>query len=616
MSALDASALGALRAEIDLIDDQLLTLIERRSAVAAAVGARKQPTAELMIRPRRQAEIVERLEESATTLAGPALRAIWRELMGHSLQTQARTELVLYGAGDQASLEAHVRAHFGSSAPIVWAAEAADALHRARTSEAIAVIAAPLPEVAPPLRVCDAIRPGGGAPVAWAVGRVLPQDCAGPAQTRDVTSAGAEAPPHSAWAPSGWRLRAVQQMPTYPDAGALAQVEGRLSRSPPLVRVPDIMLLRSFLAQVAAGEAFLLQGGDCAEAFAEFSADKVRATYKLLLRMGAMLRAASGKEVVHLARIAGQFAKPRSSESETIGGITMPSYRGDAVNDPRPDLASRTPDPCRLLVAHRQAQATIDLLQAYASASYADLPEIHRAVGLEDSLRRPVPMFTSHEALLLNYEQALTRFDEASERWWATSGHMIWIGDRTRALDGAHVEFARGVANPVGLKCGPSLGPDELTRLMDRLDADNHPGRLVLIARFGAAHAAKHLAPLMKATRKEGKQAIWAIDPMHGNTRTVGRFKTRLMSDILAEIDCFFDVARTEGVHAGGVHLEMTGSDVTECLGGSVNIVENDLPRRYLSPCDPRLNADQALNVATMLSGWLAERAGPARSAA
>jgi 3-deoxy-7-phosphoheptulonate synthase len=277
------------------------------------------------------------------------------------------------------------------------------------------------------------------------------------------------------------------------------------------------------------------------------------------------------------------------------------------VNGPAFTPESRIPDPRRLLDAHRQAQVTIELLHAYAAASYADLPDIHREVGLSEA-PRPVSMFTSHEALLLNYEQALVRYDEPSESWWATSGHMIWIGDRTRQLDGAHVEFARGVANPVGLKCGPSLPADDLLRLMDRVDPDNKAGRLVLIGRFGASQVAEHLPELMRVTKREGRNAIWTIDPMHGNTRSAGALKTRLVGDILAEIATFFEVAQAEGVHAGGVHLEMTGSDVTECLGGSLKLAEEDLPRRYLTHCDPRLNAGQAIDVAAAVAGMLGGR--------
>jgi 3-deoxy-7-phosphoheptulonate synthase len=471
----------------------------------------------------------------------------------------------------------------------------------------VAILPHPLSEPVGELRVFDIVRTDEGAPIAYAVGRVGEEEAA-----EDVGPSAAPAPaaPTQAegdWSPESWRGHAPAQLPAYPDAAALSRVERRLAGSAPLVEIADIIHLRAALSRVAKGSGFVLQGGDCAESFAEFGADKVRVTYNLLLHMGAVLRAAGGQEVVHLARIAGQFAKPRSSLSETIDGVTLPSYRGDAVNGPAFTPAARNPDPRRLLDAHRQAQVTIELLHAYAAASYADLPDIHREVGLQET-PRPVAMFTSHEALLLNYEQALTRFDEASESWWATSGHMIWIGDRTRSLDGAHVEFARGVANPLGLKCGPSLEPDDLLRLIDRLDPDNRPGRLILIGRFGAAKAAEHLPALMRATRREGRSAIWSVDPMHGNTQSVGGIKTRLVADINAEIRTFFDVARAEGVHPGGIHLEMTGSDVTECLGGSINVAEEDLGQRYLTHCDPRLNRGQALDVAKAVAEMLARQ--------
>jgi 3-deoxy-7-phosphoheptulonate synthase len=409
------------------------------------------------------------------------------------------------------------------------------------------------------------------------------------------------------WSRASWRDKPVTQMPDYADTAALQRVESRLAASPGLVEVSDIMLLRAQLAQVAAGRAFLLQGGDCAESFAEFGADKVRTTFNLLLQMGAMLRVAGGTEVVHLARIAGQFAKPRSSPNETAAGVTLPSYRGDAVNGPEFTPASRAPDPKRLLEAYRQAQVTVELMKAFSAASYADLRRIHQSAGIEEPAR-PISMFTSHEALLLNYEQALTRFDPVSESWWATSGHLVWLGDRTRALDGAHVEFASGIANPIGLKCGPSLGADDLLRLIDRLDPDNKPGRLLLIGRFGAAKVAEHLPSLMRRVRREGRTAIWSIDPMHGNTRSAGSIKTRLLADIVSEIATFFEVARAEQVHAGGIHLEMTGDDVTECLGGSRALSEEDLPRRYLTHCDPRLNQAQALDVAAAVASLLAGR--------
>lgn len=598
--------LAALRSELDRIDDEILDLIERRLAASAAIAALKDAEGDrhLKMRPRRQEEILERLKRRATKAPPELVGQVWREIMAHSLQSQARTELVLAPSDQPELLEARVRAHFGSAAPIRWAASTSHALRSALVGEAVAIIPEELTELEGDLRAFDVLRCEDGRPVAHAVGRVAAADIVLDRPARETARPAAEP---ALWSPGSWRGRPAQQLAEYPDADALARVERRLSGSESLVEIADIIHLRAALARVADGEAFIVQGGDCAESFAEFSADKVRVTYNLLLRMGAMLRAASGGDVVHLARIAGQFAKPRSSPVETIGGVTLPSYRGDAVNGPLFTAADRTPDPKRLLEAHRQAHVTIELLQAYASASYADLPKVHREVGLNEP-GRPVAMFTSHEALLLNYEQALTRYDEASEQWWATSGHMVWIGDRTRQLDGAHVEFARGVGNPVGLKCGPSLQADDLLRLMDRLDPDNSPGRLVLIGRFGASNVEAHLPELMRATRREGRRAVWSIDPMHGNTRTIDGVKTRAVGDIVAEIRSFFEVADGEGVHPGGVHLEMTGSDVTECIGGSLKLAREDLDRRYLTHCDPRLNEGQALDVANAIADVLRAR--------
>ena len=605
--------LAQLRGELDRIDDQILDLIERRLSASADIAARKDAEGDrhLKVRPKRQVHIVDRLKARSERAAPGLIEQVWREIMAHSLQAQALTELVLAPSDQPELLEARVRAYFGSAAPIRWAASTSHAIRSALVGEAIAIVPEPLPASQGELRVFDILRTDDGKPVAYAVGRVAVEDLA--LQASAPTEAKVSPEPLE-WSPSSWRSRPAEQVVDYPDADALARVERRLAGSEPLVDIADIIHLRASLARVANGEAVIVQGGDCAESFAEFNADKVRVTYNLLLRMGAIVRAASGGDVVHLARIAGQFAKPRSSSSETIGDITLPSYRGDAVNGPAFTSAARLPDPKRLLDAHRQAQVTIELLQAYASASYADLPTVHRDVGLKEP-SRPVAMFTSHESLLLNYEQALTRYDEASEQWWATSGHMLWIGDRTRQLDGAHVEFARGVGNPVGMKCGPSLKPDDFLRLMDRLDPDNVPGKLVLIGRFGAANIAEHLPELMRLTRREGRNAIWSIDPMHGNTRTIDGLKTRMVGDIVAEVRTFFEVAAAEGVHPGGVHLEMTGSDVTECMGGSVRLAREDLGRRYLTHCDPRLNEGQALDVAHAVAEMLAERVHRANAA-
>jgi 3-deoxy-7-phosphoheptulonate synthase len=606
--------LAALRAELDRIDDQILDLIDRRLAVSVEIAATKDAEGDrhLKVRPRRQAQIFQRLKAQAIHTAPELVEGVWREIMAHSLQSQARTELVLAPSDQPELLEARVRAHFGSAAPIRWAASTSHAIRSALVGEAIGIIPEPLPEGEGELRVFDVLTAEDGPVIAYAVGRVAAEDIALDLPAPKPIEPAADV---SHWLPDNWRSRPAQQLPEYPDASALARVERRLAGSESLVEIADIIHSRAALSRVANGDAFILQGGDCAESFAEFNADKVRVTYNLLLRLGAMLRAASGGDVVHLARIAGQFAKPRSAQTETIDGVTLPTYRGDAINGPAFTAAARVPDPKRLLDAHRQAQVTIELLQAYASASYADLPKVHREVGLKEP-SRPVAMFTSHEALLLNYEQALTRYDEASEEWWATSGHMLWIGDRTRQLDGAHVEFARGVGNPVGLKCGPSLSGDDLLRLAERLDPDNTPGRLVLIGRFGAANIGAHLPELMRTTRNAGRNLIWSIDPMHGNTRTVDGLKTRMVGDIVAEIRSFFEIAATEGVHPGGVHLEMTGSDVTECIGGSLKLAREDLGRRYLTHCDPRLNEGQAIDVAQVVATLLAEQAGRRANAA
>jgi 3-deoxy-7-phosphoheptulonate synthase len=430
------------------------------------------------------------------------------------------------------------------------------------------------------------------------------------------------------WTPSSWRDRPALQMPAYPDPHAVAMAESCLEASAPLGSVTENRILTAKLAEVAQGNGFLLQGGDCAETFAEFGADKVRRSFNLLLQMAAMIREASGGEVVKVARMAGQFAKPRSADMETIGGVTLPSYRGDIVNGPDFDAKTRTPDPLRMLEAHRQSKVTIDLIKAYSAAAYADLSEIHRVarrrLGLtfdharpQGDVAKPVDMFTSHEALLLNYEQALTRWDELTESWWATSAHMIWIGERTRQLDGAHVAYMSGIANTIGVKCGPTLEADELLRLIERLDPQNRPGRLVLIGRFGADKAGERLPALMRATREAGSHALWAIDPMHGNTvPTVGGRKTRIVPDILAELRTFFEVASAEQVCPGGVHLEMTGEDVTECLGGTRGLREEDLERRYLTHCDPRLNGAQALDVAAEVTRLILEGTREASDAA
>ncbi|MDQ3143470.1 MAG: 3-deoxy-7-phosphoheptulonate synthase [Pseudomonadota bacterium] len=386
------------------------------------------------------------------------------------------------------------------------------------------------------------------------------------------------------WYPSSWRRRPVLQMPAYADAEALRRVEARLAGAAAVVTTEDAAQLRSAMTRLAAGDGFLLQGGDCAESFDDPVAEQVAGIVGLFDAMAARLDPATGP-LIEVARIAGQFAKPRSADMETHDGASLPAYRGDIVNGALFDAVARTADPQRMIRAHMQSVGTA------ASLAAARVPG--------------QPIFTSHEALLLPYEEALARRDPAGG-WWATSGHMLWLGERTRQADGAHVEFLRGVENVVGVKCGPSLTADELLRLVDALDPANRPGKLVLIGRFGAKCIAKALPPLVRATRDAGRRVVWAIDPMHGNTATVGTRKVRRLPDILAEIDAFIAIARAEGVHPGGLHLEMSALDVTECLGGRGPASLDDLDRNWLTACDPRLNRTQAIDLAGHVAALLA----------
>ncbi len=447
------------------------------------------------------------------------------------------------------------------------------------------------------------------------------------------------------WSPESWRSKPIQQVPDYPNAAALSDVERELAGFPPLVFAGEARKLKKALAKVAAGEAFLIQGGDCAESFAEHSADNIRDFFRVFLQMAVVTTFAAASPVVKVGRIAGQFAKPRSSPMEKHDGIELPSYRGDIINGNEFTPEARIPNPRRQLKAYRQSAATLNLLRAFATGGYANLENAHRwmlgfvkdsplsgryqeladriteslgfmrAIGLDPEAHpemRQTDFYISHEALLLGYEQAMTRVDSTSGDYYSTSGHMIWIGDRTRQFDHAHVEFCRGVKNPIGIKCGPSLKPDDLLRLIDILNPANEPGRLTLICRFGADKVAEHLPPLIRAVKREGKTVVWSCDPMHGNTISVGDgFKTRPFERVMGEIRNFFAVHQQEGTYAGGVHLEMTGKNVTECLGGAREIAEIDLQDRYDTTCDPRLNAEQSIEVAFLVAELLkAERAG------
>ena len=441
----------------------------------------------------------------------------------------------------------------------------------------------------------------------------------------------------SAWTPQSWRQKPISQVPVYPDAGKLAAAEAQLASFPPLVFAGEARDLKTQLAEVARGEAFLLQGGDCAESFAEHGADHIRDFFRVFLQMAVILTHSAGKPVVKVGRIAGQFAKPRSSDTETVGGVTLPSYRGDIVNDIAFTPEARIPDPERLLLAYRQSAATLNLLRAFASGGYASLARVHewtmgfmkdsaafprfeeiakkiddaidfmRALGLTEhntQQLRETRFYTSHEALLLGYEEALTRRDSITGDWYATSGHMLWIGDRTRQPDGAHTEYFAGIKNPIGIKCGPTLSGDDLLRLLDRLNPDDEAGRITLICRFGSDKVKEHLPRVIETVQKAGRTVVWCSDPMHGNTvKAHNGYKTRPFEKVLSEVHSFFQVHRQMGTYAGGIHIEMTGDDVTECTGGGIAAVsEGSLKDRYHTYCDPRLNASQSIEMAFLVA--------------
>lgn len=452
------------------------------------------------------------------------------------------------------------------------------------------------------------------------------------------------------WAPESWTAHEARQLPDYPDTAALANAVDQLRTYPPLVFAGEARSLTAELAQVAAGKAFLLQGGDCAESFAEFHPNNIRDTFRVLLQMAVVLTFASKLPTVKLGRMAGQFAKPRSAPTETIDGVELPSYRGDNVNDIGFTPESRTPDPRRMVQGYLQSAATLNLLRAFATGGYANLHQVHRwthdfmgrspwakkyedvadrigealdfmaACGIDaDSVPqlKSTEFFTSHEALLLPYEEALTRQDSLTGDWYDTSAHFLWIGDRTRFEGSSHVEFLRGVGNPIGMKCGPSLEPDALLRLLDILNPGRVPGRMTLITRFGHDKIEAGLPPLVRAVQREGHPVVWSCDPMHGNViKTNNGYKTRPFDRILSEVRGFFAVHRAEGSFGGGIHVEMTGQNVTECTGGAMDVTQMDLADRYHTHCDPRLNAGQSLELAFLLAEMLNAEMAERRKAA
>lgn len=443
------------------------------------------------------------------------------------------------------------------------------------------------------------------------------------------------------WTPDSWRSKPILQQPTYQDQEHLNKVLSELKSYPPLVFAGEAKRLKEQLADVSRGEGFLLQGGDCAESFSEFHANNIRDTFKVLLQMAVVMTYAGGVPVVKVGRLGGQFAKPRSSDTETIDGVTLDSYRGDIINGVEFSKEARTPDPERMIKAYNQATATQNLLRAFATGGLADLHKVHQwnldfahkseeskqyekfAEEIENSLNfmqacgitsktyrnlRETDFYTSHEALLLPYEEAFTRRDSITGDWYNTAAHMVWIGDRTRQLDGAHVEYMKGIHNPIGIKAGPSMDPEDLVKLATAVNPTNEEGRLNIIVRMGADKVGDHMPQLIRAVEREGLNVVWSCDPMHGNTiKSSNNFKTRPVDAILTEMKQFFQVHKSEGTYGGGVHLEMTGKNVTECIGGSFVVTEEDLSSRYHTHCDPRLNADQSLELAFLIADTLKE---------
>jgi len=444
------------------------------------------------------------------------------------------------------------------------------------------------------------------------------------------------------WKINSWRDFKVKHIPNYPNQDHLSDVEKTLKSFPPLVFAGEVRSLKRALAEVSDGNGFLLQGGDCAESFSEFNADNIRDTFRVILQMAVVLTFGAKVPVVKIGRVAGQFAKPRSAATETVNGVELPSYRGDIINKLDFTEEARVPNPENMLRAYTQSAASLNLLRAFSQGGFADIHHVQEwnlgfanaagsaqkykdlakrisdaldfmtAAGINsdstDSLRT-VNFYTSHEALLLEYEEALCRVDSTTNLPVAGSGHMIWIGDRTRQPDGAHVEFCRGVQNPIGLKCGPTISNDDLMRLIDKLNPENEEGRLTLIARFGAGNVGDHLPRLVNAVKAEGRNVLWTCDAMHGNTiKSSTGYKTRPFESVLREVQEFFAIHKAEGTVPGGVHFEMTGKDVTECTGGVRAVTDEDLSSRYHTACDPRLNASQALELAFLVSELLESR--------
>jgi len=437
------------------------------------------------------------------------------------------------------------------------------------------------------------------------------------------------------WSRTSWHEYPALQQPNWPDKEKYDRVVAEIAKLPPLVFAGEIRELKKMLAQAVTGDAFLLQGGDCSEEFSNCTAPNIRESLKVLLQMAVVLTYAGGKPVVKVGRIAGQYAKPRSSDTEVVNGVEIPSFRGDMANSAEPTLEARIPDPERMLKGYYLSASTLNLLRAFTRGGFAALHRVHawnqefvkqspmgrsyerlahhisqainfmEVIGISTDIPqiKQAQFFTSHEALFLGYEEALTREDSTTGGWYDCSGHMLWIGDRTRQKDGAHVEFLRGVLNPLGMKVGPKHDIDDILAVIERLNPENEPGRMTLITRFGAKKIDKYLPPLIRAIKKEGRQVVWCCDPMHANTFTsTSGLKTRNFDDILSELRCFFELNWSEGTVPGGVHFELTGNNVTECVGGARQLVDEQLSQKYLTTCDPRLNAEQSLEMAFQIA--------------
>ncbi|AQW83192.1 class II 3-deoxy-7-phosphoheptulonate synthase [Campylobacter pinnipediorum] len=445
------------------------------------------------------------------------------------------------------------------------------------------------------------------------------------------------------WSKDSWRKYNILQQPKYPDKDKLNEVEEKLKNLPPLVFAGEARNLKKELAKVCNGEAFLLQGGDCAESFLNFNANNIRDMFKVMLQMAIVLTFAGDRPIVKVGRVAGQFAKPRSSDFEEINGVSLPSYRGDIINGFTFDESARVPDPQRMIEAYYQSAFTMNLLRAFSRGGLADLhqinkwnlgfakrAEIHEKYSeLTDSITKTLEFmkacgmtsentpainqtsfYTSHEALLLPYEEAMTREDSLSNEWYDCSAHMLWIGERTRGINDAHVHFLSGVKNPIGVKIGPSANSSDILKLSEKLNPENEAGRLNIIIRMGVQKIQENLPKLLRDIKKEGLNIVYSIDPMHGNTTKAGNYKTREFDKIISEVKSFFDITKSEGMYAGGIHLEMTGQDVTECMGGVFNVTEQSLKERYETQCDPRLNSDQALELAFLVAELLKKQIG------